>query len=260
MPRKTAAKKSAVPTTRRADALRHQICAAATDLFTRRGYGSTSMQDIADALSVSRPTLYYYFRDKNQILEAAVRDVALEGRKRAETLMADASASAAGTLRRLVAEHADVILTHPAQFRMIEMAQAHFAPRLRTIARDAQRGLLEAFTHVIRRGIGEGVFRVTDPRVAAFSIIGMCNWTAAWYRPEGRLSRNEIATIIADLGLASVTRAPATRNAAQRTGIAHSIDMIKDGVRHIEFVLRSRSPRAAREQAPAKRAPGKRVR
>ena len=253
MPRKPAAKKSpASPASRRADALRQQICAAATDLFTRKGYGGTSMQDIADALEVSRPTLYYYFRDKNGILEAAVREVTLEGQKRAESRMADASAAPAETLRRLVADHADVILARPAQFRMIDMAQGHFAPKLRGIARAAQRGLLEAFTNVIRRGIEEGVFRVTDPRVAAFSLIGMCNWTAAWYRPEGRLSQREITDLIADLGVCALLRPNAARTG---TGIAESLDLIKDGVRHIEFVLRAGSAHgAAGRRSPEMRA------
>ena len=241
----SARKKQAAPgPTRRADALRQRICAAASDLFTRKGYGSTSMQDIADALAVSRPTLYYYFRDKNQILEAAVREVTLEGQRRAETLMADTSSTSAEILRRLVADHADVILNRPAQFRMLDMTQAHFPPRLQTIARKAQRGLLEAFTQAIRRGIEEGAFRVTDPRVAAFALIGMCNWTSAWYRPDGRLSRKEITTLIAELGVGALLRAPAPRTGAG-TGIADSLELIKDGVRHIEFVLRSGAGRRA---------------
>ena len=120
MARTSPPKKSALPAvTRRAHELRQQICAVASDLFTRKGYGSTSMQDIADALSVSRPTLYYYFRDKNEILEAAVREVTLEGQKRAEAQMADTSATSAGILRRLVADHADVILNRP------EIGRAH---------------------------------------------------------------------------------------------------------------------------------------
>lgn len=255
MPRKTAAKKSAATAaSRRAEALRQQICATASDLFTRKGYGSTSMQDIADALAVSRPTLYYYFRDKNEILGAAVRDVTLEGQKRAEALMADSSATAAEILRKLVAYHADVILSRPAQFRMIDMAQAHFAPRLRAVARGAQRALLEAFTHAIRRGIEDGSFRVTDPRVAAFALIGMCNWTAAWYRPDGRLSQREITDLIADLGVCALLR-PAAPRTGSGAGIEESLDLIKDGVRHIEFVLRAGSAHgAAGRRSPEMRA------
>lgn len=256
------ARKSPVPAgSVRADALRQQICDAASELFTRKGYGSTSMQDIADALKLSRPALYYYFRDKSGILEAAIRDVTIEGQRRAEALMADPHSDPADILRRLVADHAELILTHPAQFRMLDMSQAHLTGRLRTIARNAQRSLLEAFTRVIRHGMETGGFRVTDPRVAAFALLGMCNWTAAWYRPDGRLSGREISALLADFGVSALMRAPGAPE-RRSTGLEESLERLKDGVRHFELVLRNREaagplaehgqqPRTATKQARA---------
>ena len=253
-----AAKKSPVTAgTRRADALRGQICAAASNLFIRRGYGSTSMQDIADALELSRPALYYYFRDKSGILEAAIREVTVEGQKRAEALARQPESHPVELVRKLVADHSEVILTHPAQFRMLDMSQAHLTGRLRTVARNAQRSLLEAFTQVIRRGIEEGCFRVTDPRVAAFALLGMCNWTAAWYQPGGRLSRREISSLLADLGVGALLRESGPR-APGGTGIEESLHQLKNGVQHLEFVLRDRaSGCAAAGQVPKTRAGGK---
>jgi AcrR family transcriptional regulator len=52
---------------------RYQIVAAAMDVFLRYGYARTTMGDIAQALRVSRPTLYQSFPDKESVFEAVVQ-------------------------------------------------------------------------------------------------------------------------------------------------------------------------------------------
>ena len=233
------ARKSQKPgSTLRAEALRQQVCAAASGLFTKNGYGSTSMQDIADALKVSRPTLYYYFRNKNEILEAVISEVTIEAQRRAEAATAEPGADPIDTIRRLIADHADLILTHPVQFRMLQMSATHLTGRLRTVALKAQRSLLETFTRVIRHGVEAGSFHMTVPRIAAFALLGMCNWTCAWYKPGGRLTAKQIATHLAEMGANALARNHAT-GPKRAVGLEESLDLLKDGVMHLEFVLRN---------------------
>jgi len=55
---------------------------------------------------------------------------------------------------------------------------------------------------VIQRGIEGGQFRrEADARIAAFSIIGMCNWTAWWFNADGNVSADTVAATIVDFGL-----------------------------------------------------------
>jgi AcrR family transcriptional regulator len=49
---------------------RHQIVAAAAGLFDTHGYGNTSMEDVAFRVSIAKPTLYHYFRSKEEILRS----------------------------------------------------------------------------------------------------------------------------------------------------------------------------------------------
>jgi len=50
------------------DTQREQILARAAELFARQGYSATSMNQVAEACGVSKPSLYHYVRDKDQLL------------------------------------------------------------------------------------------------------------------------------------------------------------------------------------------------
>src|SRR5579864_1274223 len=59
--------------------LREAALAAASRLFIQRGYGGTNMKEIAEALGISRPTLYYYFDSKEAILSSLVERIMVVG-------------------------------------------------------------------------------------------------------------------------------------------------------------------------------------
>jgi len=217
-----------------ADVLRERICTAASTLFIRRGFGATTMQDIADALGISRPKLYYYFKDKGGILETLVSNVPVEAHRRAQAVLASKDLDSVQQLRELIVQHADLILTRPLEFRLLDMSLEHLPKAMQTRAQKAKRGLLDAFTAVIREGAKEGRFRPVDPRVAAFAMIGMCNWTAAWFQGDGRLAAAEVCEILADLGLASIAKS-ALR--AKPNGVQSSLRMLRQGVANLEAAL-----------------------
>ena len=71
---------------------------------------------------------------------------------------------AAGTLRHLVLRHAQLILAHPLQFRVVERNESNLPPK-------------QQFQHAIEYVIEQGQSLLMDAKMAASSIIGMCNWT-----------------------------------------------------------------------------------
>ena len=54
----------------------HEIYERAIRLFADRGFAGTSLQDIADALGITRPALYYYVKSKDELLAKLAADVA----------------------------------------------------------------------------------------------------------------------------------------------------------------------------------------
>jgi len=182
------------------------ILQAATRLFIEQGFDGTSMNDIAEALGVTRTAVYYYYKNKEAILVALTDNITRVAAQLAEQAAQHKDLPPIEALRTLVARHVRLIIDHGAQFRIVERSEERLPPKRRAAAAGYRRGVIANFTAVIERGISAGVFRDTDANVAAFAILGMCNWTAWWFKPDGRKSRDDVAELITELAVQSLTR------------------------------------------------------
>jgi AcrR family transcriptional regulator len=173
--------------------LTSEVLDKAASLFAKRGFAATNLQEIADAVGVSRPSIYYYFSSKEALLEQMVRGVTLP-----VTQIFDALDAAS----RLV-----LWVTDPhMHFKLIERTENELPVALANAHRASKRRVLDSMVKLIEAGIIAGEIRAVDPRVAAFAILGMCNWTASWFSASGPLSAKQLAAAIADLAVASVHR------------------------------------------------------
>ncbi len=68
----------------------------------------------------------------------------------------------------------------------------------RRVARE-KRDYDHAIEAVVREGIAEGRIRDVPPTLLVFALLGLCNWLYKWYRPDGRLTADQIADVFADL-------------------------------------------------------------
>ena len=186
--------------------LPESILQAATRLFIERGFDGTSMYEIADALGVTRTAIYYYYKNKEEILVALTDKITRVAAQLAGQAAQHIDLSPIEALRTVVDRHVRLIIDHGEEFRVVERNEERLPPKRRAAATEYRRGVLANFSAVIDRGIKSGDFRPVDTRVAALAIIGMCNWTAWWYRPGGRKSRDEIAELISDFALHGLMR------------------------------------------------------
>jgi TetR/AcrR family transcriptional regulator len=175
-------------------------CAAAA--FRRRGYHGASVDEIASALEMTKGNLYYYFRNKEDILYAC-HDYSLTlilgimDEIRAEPIPAD------DKLRKLIVAFVHLIIDELHGTALTLDLQA-LSPRLlkKVVARRDQfdRGLRA----IIQEGIAQGLFAPADPKLVAFAIMGAVNWIPKWYAPEGAKSSEEIGRAFAGYLLAGL--------------------------------------------------------
>lgn len=217
------------------EALRKAILDEASKLFIERGLGGTSMQDIATSLGLTRTAVYYYFKNKEQILESLSEDVTLSARRLTGKLGGKRGSKPLEVVRGLVQQYAMLVLSQPAEFRVVDRNEANMPLRLRTVSQAARRGVLENFTRVIQRGIEEGAFRRVDARITAFAIIGMCNWTAWWFKPGGRKTEAEISASIADLAIHSLK--PEPRKGARNASVQERLDLLREDLDQLGELL-----------------------
>lgn len=172
---------------------KREILLAASRVFRERGLHATGMRDIAAELGMAVGNLYYYFKDKEELLafiqESTLSDLLdMAARVRAQDLRADQK------LRLLLEEHV-VMLNDPEEGTPGSLAHLEIEAlgEGRRASLQAQR---DEYERVLRRLIEDGmdrqVFRPVDAKVAALALLGAVNWTVKWFRPEGGKSARQI--------------------------------------------------------------------
>jgi AcrR family transcriptional regulator len=218
----------------RKDLLRKAVIDAAATLFAERGVAGVNFQDIASKLGISRPSIYYYFKSKDEILASLVEEVTVFSGNQAMQLASVPESDLLQTVRQMIFNHAKWILEHTVEFRVIDRSEADLPVAVRRVHDRAKRTLLDNFTETIKRGVDLGCLRPVDPRVAAFAFLGMCNWTAWWYDPKGRLSASDIANAIADLAVHAI--APVRSPSAPGLVLSDALRFIREDVALLERV------------------------
>lgn len=208
-----------------------EIYEQAARLFAERGFAGTTPQDIAEAVGVSRQALYYYVKSKDEILARLVSKMTVDSVTGMRDIVATGT-DPRDTLRRL----ANSIVTERARdrtrFRLLDRSESALPEDLAQEYLQGRRTVLEIMISVIEIGIDTGHFRVTDPRVAALSVIGMCNWVAWWFEPgtnhpvepiAAQISANAVAMLAAPAAGESSRHDPA----AIIESIAAQLDRLK---------------------------------
>jgi AcrR family transcriptional regulator len=217
------------------EALRSTVLEVAAKLFAQRGYGGTNLQDIADTLGISRPSLYYYFKSKEDILASLVDEVTVFSGHQATELASKVDFNPSETLRQMVFSHAKWLLEHSVEFRVVDRVESDLPAATRRTHDKAKRALLDHFIRTIDRGIELGHFRPVDATVSAFSIIGMCSWTAWWFVPEGRVPLEEIARSMADFAVAGLRQGDGAL--PHQFGTEEALRRVKDDLAHLERLI-----------------------
>jgi AcrR family transcriptional regulator len=181
---------------RRAVRRKLEILRGAAAAFRDRGYAGSSVRDIARRLRMTPGNLYYYFRNKQDILyfcQDYSLDVLLREARRIVRLPATPEDKVKALVRAQVLCMLDELHGSAGHIEFHAVSPA----RLKKII--AKR---DAYERLVRAAVAEGVrarrFAPCDPKLTTLAILGAVNWTARWYRPGGAWSPESIADAFAD--------------------------------------------------------------
>ena len=183
---------------------RIDILKSAAAAFRRRGYHGASVDEIASALEMTKGNLYYYFRNKEEILFACHEyslDVLLALLKdvQAETSTPDVK------LRTLVLAFVHLILDELQGTALTLDLQALSPPLLRKVI--ARRDVFDrGLRAIIQDGMDQGLFTPGDPKMVAFAAMGAVNWITKWFDPSGAMTSDAIGAAFADYLVGGLTR------------------------------------------------------
>jgi AcrR family transcriptional regulator len=196
-----------------------EVLEAAARVFHEKGYESTSIQDIAEAVGILKGSLYYYIRSKEDLLYEIIKDVhedALANVRHVDEMEGDALQK----MRAFVTSH----LIFNAK-NMTKMGV--FFHDFRSLSGERRRTIVEArdvYDELVRRLIRDGqeqkiICPDIDPKSSSFAIMGALNWIYQWYKPQGKLSATAIADEFADFVVAGLACTPKRHRPGHRSAV-----------------------------------------
>lgn len=184
---------------------REEIVRAAQELFHRRGYANTSLDDIARAIGIKREGIYYYFENRTQILIAIIKPLGLQLRDAVRAIL-DGDDAPPEKIRRAVENHLMRFENRFAESK-ITLRDDYFSENEIVLAEmgpiwDDYEDLWAA---IIEEGQKSGDFDPgLDPRLAFLGILGLCNWVARWYEPGKSIPVPELIEMYSRMVLRSL--------------------------------------------------------
>jgi TetR/AcrR family transcriptional regulator, cholesterol catabolism regulator len=175
---------------------RLEIMKSAAAAFRRRGYYGASVDEIASALHMTKGNLYYYFRDKEDILFACheyALDLLLGMLKKVE----NSPHPPQEKLRRVIVSFVHMLIDELRGTALTMDVQALSVGRRKRVIAKRDR-FDRGIRRIIREGIDSGIFRQSDPKLATFAILGSINWIPYWFDPYGEATSVEIGEEFAE--------------------------------------------------------------
>jgi AcrR family transcriptional regulator len=168
------------PTERRDDVIR-----VAARLFAAKGYHATTLDQIAEEIGITKPALYYYITNKEDILRTIINRI-LEPMQEAVHI-GQSTLHPKEKMRKII-----MVLVQSAAERkettLLAFEQANILPkRSRDALRRRQKEVERSMEQTLKEGMELGCFAVSDIRMASFAILAASNWLYRWYRPEVNL-------------------------------------------------------------------------
>jgi AcrR family transcriptional regulator len=176
---------------RDAQASRDAIFLAAADLFSRRGFDSVTVDDIAKAAGVNRAMLYYHFTDKLTLYRDIVSRLLDEAAARVSTVV-ESQLSPAEKLEGFINSFVELAATHPylppLMLREISEGALHFDAEIL----NRMRAVFQAFMRVLSEGQESGEFRAVNPVLAYLTVIGPVLLNTARERAAAQHGREQM--------------------------------------------------------------------
>lgn len=151
-------------------------------MFRARGYDRTSLDAIAAELAVSKRTLYYYVKNKDDILFQC-NVIAYHSLQPALAAAADTSLPPLARIRIFLGAHVDMLETDFGNCLVLTQENV-LTPEAARHLRENRRTLDATLRRLIEEGQADGSIRPLDPALTSAAIYGALNWIPFWHAPE----------------------------------------------------------------------------
>jgi AcrR family transcriptional regulator len=170
---------------------REAVLRAAARAFNEKGFHNTSLDDVAARLNVTKPTLYYYVKSKDEILAECIRlGIAL-----VEDAAFDPVDGTHDTghqkLISVMRKYAEIVTMDFGRC-VILVGEDDLTPEGRKNLRALKKRIDRTFRRCVEEGVRDGSIAPCNPKFATFTLAGALSWIARWYDESGPLGPSEV--------------------------------------------------------------------
>jgi AcrR family transcriptional regulator len=178
-------------------AKRDAVLRAAVRMFNQNGYHTTSLDDVAASLGISKPLIYHYLGAKDQVLFECLR-IGLKRLREAAEEAALLPGTGLDRLKMFLCRYGEVIMDDFGRC-VIRTGDEVLAPESRARFRALKREIDQALRRFMQEAADDGSAHISDVKLTSFAFLGALNWPARWQDPEGDLPPGEIARRLVDI-------------------------------------------------------------
>ncbi|QBD83113.1 TetR/AcrR family transcriptional regulator [Ktedonosporobacter rubrisoli] len=174
--------------------MRESILEAAVQLFAAYGYHAAPLRDIARIAGIQAASIYHHYPNKQALLIEIMETYMQRLNNRMEHILREHD-DPMQRLHEAIASHIRLHTSHKAEFFIIDTEIRSLEDEKRSYIlalRDRYEKLLQ---ELLQDGMERGCFRASDVKVTSYAIIAMCTEVASWFRPDGRLSVQQVIDI-----------------------------------------------------------------
>jgi AcrR family transcriptional regulator len=174
------------------------ILAEAKQLFSTKGYRATTLQDLTSSFGVSRPSLYYYFKSKMELLSELHCQGYIQAFKHFEDILSTPLPTNE-KFRKILEIHISNMVNDTELHRIFHMDIREMPEKLVKEIKRRRKEYENRVIAIYQQGVDEGIFKKMDPKMAVYLLLGACNALTMWYSPKKNTSPEAISEMLMTL-------------------------------------------------------------
>jgi AcrR family transcriptional regulator len=178
--------------------VQEEILKAAARLFADKGYRAVTIDEIAAEIGFGQSAIYYYFRNKEEVLWRIFEEIYNSYMEMAREIRAQ-NLSPGDALSSLIRQHVLMVIQRREWTAIFFREESELSPDRRRLIRRRKREYDAALEEIYTEGVEAGVFRDVPAHIAVSGILGMCNSLYIWFNDKGPVKPEDVASYYAAL-------------------------------------------------------------
>ena len=172
-----------------------KILSVSTNLMSKKGFNGVSLQQIADKTRINKSNIFYYFKNKEELLLRILEKPFDEFYRNFQKIVQNNELNPKEKLYKVILNHLTLLIEYRTnsniflnelKFLSAKNQRIHFLANIRSYDK--------GFEKIVVEMKKEGYFEGINSKSVTFGILGMLNWVMKWYRSDGPLTIEQIST------------------------------------------------------------------